>query len=330
MTATTTSTTSGGAAPARRRRRGRLTFDRISFFLVFLGVPLAIYITFVVSPFIQAFYYSLLEWGGFSGDMTFIGLQNYVTLFHDDLFLKAMRNNIVLAIVLPLVTITLSIILATLITVGGASHGQIRGIAGAGFYRVVSFFPYVIPGVIIGIIWGAMLDPSSGLIPGFMKWILGVDYWDGHLGNPHTAMPWAIFVIVWAFVGFYTLLFIAAIKGIPAEVYEAVRLDGAGRFRTAVSITIPMIRENVQTAWIYLGIVALDAFVYMASLFPGSSPDNSTLVMSQQLYMTAFIQGKFGLASAMGVVLAIMTLIFAGLVFGVNRLLGGKDSGGYE
>lgn len=329
MSATTTSATSGGHAPARRRRR-KFTFDKVSFFAVFLGLPLAIYVMFVVSPFVQAFYYSLVEWGGFSGDMKFVGMQNYVTLFGDPLFIKAMLNNVVLAIVLPIITIVLALILATLITVGGASHGNIRGIGGAGFYRVVSFFPYVIPGVIIGIIWGAMLDPSSGLIPGFMKWLLGIEYWDGHLGNSATAMPWAIFVIVWAFVGFYTLLFIAAIKGIPAEVYEAVRLDGAGRLRTAISITIPMIRENVQTAYIYLGIVALDAFVYMASLFPGSSPDNSTLVMSQQLYVTAFVQGKFGLASAMGVILAIMTLIFAGLVFGVNRLLGGKDSGGHE
>lgn len=327
--AATQTTTGGGTAPARRRRR-RPTFDRISFFAVFLGLPLVIYGIFVVSPFIQAFGFSLFDWGGFSGDKKFVGLDNYAALFQNQLFLKAVRNNIVLVIALPAITILAALILATLITVGGNSHGNIKGIRGAGFYRVVSFLPYVIPGVIIGIVWGAMLDPSSGLIPGIVKWVRGIDYWDGHLGNPATALPWAVFVIVWAFVGFYTLLFIAAIKGIPAEVYEAVRLDGAGRLRTAVSITIPMIRDNVQTAWIYIGIVALDAFVYMASLFPGSSPDNSALVMSQQLFTTAFTEGKFGLASAMGVVLAIMTMIFAGLVFGINRLLGGKDVGGHE
>ena len=137
-------------------------------------------------------------------------------------------------------------------------------------------------------------------------------------------MAATIFVIVWSMVGFYMVLFVAAIKGIPAEYYEAARVDGAGRFRIAVSVTLPMIRDTVQTAWIYLGILALDAFVYMAAMNPGGGPNNSTLVMAQQLFTTAFTKGQFGVACAMGVVLAAVTLAFAGLVFGVNRLLGGK------
>ena len=134
-----------------------------------------------------------------------------------------------------------------------------------------------------------------------------------------------MFVIIWGLVGFYMVLFIAAIKGVPAEVFEAARIDGAGRFRTAVSITIPLIRENVQTAFIYIGILALDAFVYMAALEPGGGPDNTTLVMAQQLFTTAFTKGQFGYACAMGVVLAIITLAYAGLVFAVNRIFGGKS-----
>ena len=145
------------------------------------------------------------------------------------------------------------------------------------------------------------------------------------LGDERTAMAATIFVIVWSMVGFYMVLFVAAIKDIPAEIFEAARIDGAGRFRIATTITMPLIRDNVQTAWIYLGILALDAFVYMAGLNPGGGPDNSTLVMAQQLFTTAFTKGQFGLACAMGVVLAAVTLLFAALVFGVNRLLGGKE-----
>ena len=126
-------------------------------------------------------------------------------------------------------------------------------------------------------------------------------------------------------VGFYMVLFVAAIKGIPAELFEAARIDGAGRLRTALRITLPLVRDQVQTAWIYLGILALDAFVYMAALNPGGGPDNSTLVMSQQLLTTAFRKGQFGLACAMGVVLAVVTLVFAACVFLANRLLGGKE-----
>ena len=91
---------------------------------------------------------------------------------------------------------------------------------------------------------------------------------------------------------------------------------------------LPLIRDNVQTAYIYLGILALDAFVYMAALNATGGPGNSTLVMSQYLFRTAFEKGQFGLASAMGVVLAVITLLFAALVFLVNRLTGGKDDGG--
>ena len=139
-------------------------------------------------------------------------------------------------------------------------------------------------------------------------------------------MSASMFVIIWGFVGFYAVLFVAAIKGVPSETYEAVRIDGAGRFRTSTSVTIPLIRDSIQTAYIYLGIIALDAFVYMAALNPQGGPDNSTLTMSQDLFNTAFRKGQFGYASAMGVTLAIVTLVFAALVFLVNRLTGGRDS----
>jgi ABC-type glycerol-3-phosphate transport system permease component len=120
------------------------------------------------------------------------------------------------------------------------------------------------------------------------------------------------------------VLFIAAIKGIPAEIYDAARVDGAGRFRTAVFITVPMIRDNIRTAYIYLGILALDAFVYMQALNSNGGPNNSTLTMSQDLLVTAFRKGKFGYASSMGVMLAVVTLVFAALVFLVFYLTGEK------
>ena len=134
-----------------------------------------------------------------------------------------------------------------------------------------------------------------------------------------------MFVIVWGFVGFYMVLFVAAIKGVPAEIYDAARIDGAGRLRMTFSVTIPLIRDSVQTAYIYLGILALDAFVYTQALAPEGGPNNSTRVMTQELFKTAFVDGKAGRASAMGVVLAAVTLVFAAIVFIVNRLAGGKE-----
>jgi ABC-type glycerol-3-phosphate transport system permease component len=270
----------------------------------------------VLSPFVQAFYYSLTDWSGFSKSMNFVGLANFLALTKDPVFTKAVANSIVLVLILPPLVIVLSLTLATLVTVGGSTRGEVRGLKHSGIYRVVSFFPYTVPAIVIGILWAQMYDPSSGLLNGILTG-LGFDFFKSFawLGDERTAMGAVIFVITRSMVGFYMVLFIAAVKGIPAEVYEAARVDGAGRFRTAISITVPMIRDTIRTAYVYLGILALDAFVYMQAMTPEGGPANSTIVISQHLLNTAFRKGKFGYATSMGVTLAIITLAFAALVF---------------
>ncbi|HEY0854578.1 MAG TPA: ABC transporter permease subunit [Devosia sp.] len=316
-------------APATTARRWKLpSLENTSFMLVFLGLPLAIYVIFVISPFVQAFYYSMTDWSGFSKKMNFVGLANYVTLLSDPVFTKAVYNSIVLVLVLPPLVIVLALTLATLVTVGGVSQGQIQGLKNSGIYRVISFFPYTIPAIVIGILWAQMYDPSNGLLNGILT-LLGFDFFKSFawLGDERTAMGASIFVIAWSMVGFYMVLFVAAIKGLPSEVYEAARVDGAGRFRTAISITVPMIRDTIRTAYIYLGILALDAFVYMQALNPSGGPANSTVVISQHLLNTAFKKGKFGYATSMGATLAIITLAFAALVFLVFYLTGRPSKG---
>ncbi|MEO6504536.1 MAG: sugar ABC transporter permease [Terrimesophilobacter sp.] len=328
MTVTTPVAQPGGGktTAAGRIRRKDLTFDKVSFLLVFLALPFIGYVIFVVSPFIQAAYFSLTDWSGFTAGMNFIGFSNYVKLFQDVTFMKAVGNSVTLAIVLPIVTLGIAFIFATLVTIGGPSHGAIRGLRNSSFYRVISFFPYVIPAIVIGLIWQQVYDPNTGILNGLLT-LFGLDQFESFawLGEIKTAMPAVMFVIVWGLIGFYMVLFIAAIKGVPAEIYEAARIDGAGRVRTAITITLPLIRDNVQTAYIYMGILALDAFVYMAALESGGGPANSTLVIAQQLFTTAFTKGQFGYASAMGVVLAGVTLLFAGIVFLVSRLTGGSN-----
>lgn len=326
MTSTTSPATVGRPAAARRRRP---SLDRITFMAAFLGVPLVIFFLFVVWPVAQAFYYSMTDWSGFGSDMNFVGLANFQKLAHDQIFLHAVRNNIELAIVVPLVTIVAALAIAVVVTVGGPSSGSIRGIGGAGGYRVVSFFPYAVPAIVIGLIWQQVYDPAAGLLNGFLTQIGLSGFKDfAWLGEVGTAMPASMFVMIWASIGFYTVLFVAAIKGIPAEIFESARLDGAGRLRTTWSITVPLIRDNVQTAYIYIGILALDAFVFMQAMNPGGGPNNSTLTMSQYLLTTAFRKGQFGYATAMGVVLALITLLFALIVFLINYLTGGREKRG--
>jgi N-acetylglucosamine transport system permease protein len=324
-TSVMTAPTGGRRRPAARRRR-KPSWDQLSFMAVFLGLPLAIYFVFVIYPFGQALYYSMTDWSGFTPTYNFVGLDNFTKLLQDDIFMRALRNNLELAIVVPFVTIALALAIATVVTVGGPSKGRVRGIRGSGFYRVVSFFPYTVPAIVIGLIWAQVYDPSAGILNASLTGV-GLSGFENFawLGDPGTAMPASMFVIIWSSVGFYTVLFVAAIKGIPAEIYESARMDGAGRFRTAISITLPLVRDTVQTAYIYLGILALDAFVYMQALNPNGGPANTTRTMSQDLFNTAFRKGQFGYATAMGVVLAVVTLLFALVVFSVNHLTGGGE-----
>jgi len=313
-------------APPRPRRRPNL--DRISFMLVFLVAPLVLFAVFVLLPFAQSAYYSLTSWGGYSDRLEWVGLQNFTQMLGDEVLLKSVRNSVVLALVVPTLTLTVAFAIACVVTTGGPSIGTIKGLRGSAFYRVASFFPYCVPAIVIGIIWAQVYDPSRGLLNGFLT-AIGLDQFQSFpwLGNESTAMAASIFVIVWSLIGFYTILFIAAIKGIPAETYEAARLDGAGRFRIAMSVTLPQIASSFQTAYIYIGLVAVDSFVYMAALNAQGGPNYATLTMTQYLYNVAFFQGKFGYATAIGIVLALVTLVYAALVFGVFRLLRGKDGG---
>ncbi|MEA5055516.1 MAG: sugar ABC transporter permease [Propionicimonas sp.] len=324
----TTTTAPGSLRRRAARLRHRLTFDRVSFVAVFLLLPVTVFVVFCLSPNIQALYFAMTDWSGFSPTMNFVGLDNFAKLFTDEKFLLSFRNSAVLALVVPTVTLATAFAISAVVTTGGPSIGPVRGLKGGGFHRVVAFFPYTVPAIVVGLIWAQVYDPNAGLLNGFLVW-LGLDQFAGFpwVGDVRAAMPASMFVIMWGFVGFYTVLFVAAIKGIPAETYEAARLDGAGRFRTALSITLPQILDSVQTAYIYLGLVALDAFVYMQAMNPQGGPEYATLTMSQLLYQTAFQKGQFGYATAMGVALAAVTMVYALIIFIIFRLIKGHDTG---
>lgn len=306
------------AVPGRARGRRRPTPQRILFFALFLGVPLVIYLVFVVSPFLQAFYYSLTDWRGLSAETHFVGLDNYAAIAQDPTYRKAFLHNLILMIVLPLITISLAFALAILVTVGGDTRGEIRGIRGASIYRVISFFPYVIPAVVVGILFAFIYSPNGGLLNGVLG-LVGLDRGIGWLGDPRFALGAIVVTVVWSLVGFYMVLFVAAIRAVPAEVVEAARLDGCGRLRLAVQIILPMIRENISTAVVYMGIMALDMFVYVNVMTPIGGTGKSTEVVARYLYETAFTRSQFGMASAMGVVLALVTMLMAVAVLFATR-----------
>ena len=283
---------------------------RWRFLLGALVPALVLHVVFVLSPYAQAFCLSLTDWTGVSGEAHYVGAGNYARLGGDSLFLDAVRNNAVMLAVVPLATIALGLGLAALL----------RTRRGATGYQIVYFFPQLLSLVVIGVLWGFVYNPNTGLLNSGLR-AVGLGFLGrSWLAEPGFALVAVMAVLVWSSVGFYVVLFRAAIDGIPAELYEAALLDGAGGWTTFRRLTLPLVRETVQVAFVYLGIAALDGFavVQVMTVGPGG-PDGATEVIGLSLYRNAFTYGKFGYASAMGV-----ALFFATLTLAVLALRGGR------
>ncbi|MCT2590832.1 sugar ABC transporter permease [Streptomyces sp. N2-109] len=298
------------------------TLDKYRFISWFLVVPLLLYAVLVISPFFQAFYYSLTDWSGYSSDFNYIGLDNYTRMFEDDDFWASIKNSVVLLVVAPVVTLGLGLFFAFMLQAGGRHRKSeaISGVRGAKFFKVVYFFPQVLSVAIVGVVWGSVYDPITGPLNEVLR-IVGLESWtQGWLSDPNIALYSVMFVMCWMFIGFYVVLFSAAMGSVPKDIYEAALLDGASRPKTFFRVTLPLIWDTVQTGWIYMGIQALDGFaiVYIMTINAGG-PGNSTLVTPVYLYKKAFDVGQAGYATAVGVVLLIITMIFTAIMMLLSR-----------
>jgi len=290
------------------------------FIIGFLAAPLILYVVFVISPYLQAFYIALTDWRGITATPNFTGLDNFARLLEDDVFWAAVRHHIVLLVAMPLLTIAIALFFAYLLNLGGGSRGgRMNGVAGSTFYRVVFFFPQVLAVAIVGVLFQAIYRPDeSGVINGVLA-RFGIEP-IGWLTNPDIALWSIIGVMVWQAVGFYVVLFSAGMSAIPKDVFEAAALDGAGRIRMFFSITLPLLWDTLQVGWVYLGIAAFDGFALVQVLsVDRGGPDNATTVLPLEIWRNAFNFSKYGYASAMGVALFFMTITFAVLTLRVTR-----------
>lgn len=295
---------------------------RYRFILVFLGVPFIPYIIFMVSPFLQTFQLSLTDWRGFSSEQNFVGLQNFGKLLEDSTFLGAVAHNLIILIALPAVAITIGLFLAFMLNLGGRSgKAGVQGVRGAGFYKIVYFFPHLLSVSFVAVLWQAIYrSDDAGLLNTALAGV-GLDHLrDTWLANPDLVLICVITVMVWSAVGFYVVLFNAAMASVPHEIYEAVLLDGASRTRTFFSITMPLLWDTLQVAWVFLSIIALDAFALVYIMTPqAGGPDHASEVFGTVIYRNAFEYSQFGYASAIGVVLFFVTLSFVAVAMRASR-----------
>jgi N-acetylglucosamine transport system permease protein len=283
--------------------------------VTFLAPTLLLYAVFVAVPYLAGIAVSLTNWQGFSTEFAFIGLANYARLIGDSLWWTSLVHNLILLVVLPVCTLVLALAFASLLTQGGTSSVFHR-IRGAGFYRIAFFLPYMMPVTIIAVLWQFIYNPTFGLLNGLLRALQLGALTRTWLGDSHTALGAMAAVAVWGVVGFYMVLFVAGIQGIPRDMFEAAAIDGASRLQMFVRVTIPLLWNQIQVAIVYIGIFALDMFALVQIMSAGQGgPNNATEVMALYLVQTAFSYNQFGYASAMGVTLFVLSLVLALLTF---------------
>ncbi|NLU74055.1 sugar ABC transporter permease [Streptomyces sp. HNM0575] len=294
------------------------------FIVGFLIVPLTIYTVFVIWPFVQSIYYSFTDWTGLSPDFKMVGFDNYAKLFGDDVFWKSLEHSLLFLLLLPLVTISLALFFAFMINVGGRrrKNSAVSGVRGSSFYKIVYFFPQVLSIAIVALLFRFAYNPRSGSLNAALEAVGLSSLRTAWLGNPETAL-WAVMaVMVWCTVGFFVVLFSAAMTSIPRYYYEAALLDGADRITTFFRITLPLLWDTVQSGWIYMGILALgaEAFAVVQIMTTGpGGPAYSTTVLPLYVYLKAFRDGQAAYATTIGVALLVVTLAFAAVVLKLGR-----------
>ncbi|MCH4888018.1 sugar ABC transporter permease [Acidaminobacter sp. JC074] len=243
----------------------------------------------------------LLGTGLFEIPGKFVGLSNYVSIFKDPLFRKSIFNTIYFGIVFIPLTMLGSMFLATLV------NTEMKGV---GFLRSVFFTPYIVSIISASMIFMMLFSGDKGLINGVLD-IFGVKG-PSWLSESALAMPVIAIMSSWRRVGYFMLIYLAALQNIPAELYEAAALDGASKFQTFRKITWPMLSKMNTVVFILLLVNCLNVFQEIF-IMTGGGPGDSTTTIPFLIYNSAFKYFKFGRAAAMSYVLftilVIVTLI---------------------
>lgn len=263
--------------------------------LFFLIPPLAFYFVFFGIPFLRTAYISLFNWNGLSAP-EFLGLKNYLDLFKDHLFSVGFGRITIWAILSVLIKVGLALILANLL------RTKIRG---SGFFTSVFFIPVVISASAISLMFILIYDLDIGALNVFLRMIGLESLTHSWLGDSTTAFYAVIAVPLFHGIGYFFVILLAGIQGVPESLYEAAKVDGANALQLFFRVTIPSIWPVIQICVILAITGALKSFDYIYVMTKGG-PGNATQVPATYLYEVTFVGGKFGYGSA----LAIMIFLF--------------------
>lgn len=276
-------------------------------FIFLCAAPATIlFCIFMVLPTLNVFRMSLFERGAYSPTETFVGLQNFKTLFHDTKFIVSMQNTILLIVVVTVVTFFLALLYAALLT---REH-----IKGQDFFRIIFYIPNILSVVVIAGIFSAIYKPENGMLNSILSLLSGETVMILWKDQPLVIVS-IIIAMIWQAVGYYMVMYMASMSAVPESLYESASLDGAGRFTQFFQITLPLIWTNIRTTLTFFIISTMNmAFLFVKAMVAKGMADVGLSFMYNQKDA-----GLYGYSMAAGVVLFLFSFLLSALVNWVTK-----------
>ena len=268
-----------------------------------------IHLLVVATPSVLSLALCLTDWNGF-GKINYVGFENFIELFDDRYFKKAVKHNIIWTVIFLTVPISLALTCAYLLT--GIKKGQL-------IYRLVFFFPYMLASIISCQIWKYIVHPLHGIVAWFSKKGFDIDP-VSPFTMKETSLYAVAFVDGWHFWGFLVVIYITGMYQVDNSLYEAADIEGATKFQKFRYITLPMIRPIFIFTLMIIIIWSIPTFDYPWILTQGG-PAYSSEVLATNLYSHAFERFNVGYSSAIGTLMFLYVIIIVG-IFGILRKLG--------
>lgn len=285
----------------RRKREKNL------FILVCLLPALILFFTFLIYPTIEVFRMSLFKWGGFSNNQQFVGLDNFKILWQDENFFRTIQNTILLIVVVTLFTVVLAVLFAAIL-----STEKIRG---NNFFRIIFYIPNILSIVVIAGIFAAIYDPKAGLLNAVLP-----EAWNRlWLGDQSIVIYSLAFALIWQAIGYYMVMYMAGMANIPASLYEAADLDGAGKIGKFFNVTLPLIWNSIRTTLTFFIISTINLSFLLVQILTDGGPDGSTEVFLSYMFKQAYTNSSYGYGMAIGVVIFIFSFGLSGIVSHITK-----------
>ena len=280
-----------------RKRHSRFESSRIAWGILFIVPAAVLCLAFVVYPLVNVFIYSFHEWNGVSESMAYVGLNNFSQLPSSEGFWDMAVATLLFAVGTTVLVILIAFMTALILDNKG------RGRINRGFMRSLWFFPCILSGSVVGIVWRIMYNYNNGVINSIIKSAgLAPVNWLETYGLTNFSI---IIAATWVQVGLCIVVFLAGLQSIPLELGEAASIDGASNWQVRRFITIPMMAPAITINVIATSIASFKMYE-LPWLVSSGLPGYSTRLLTQRIYFFAFQSGKFGIGSALAVLLIII------------------------